>query len=172
MSQHRKESDAFSATSGSTRLGRAPSAASSLAKPVGGYSKPPLVAAGSYSEPAPPPYSGTGASGVGAKRAPPPPPAPKPRPGATQAQWVTALYDYAATAEGDLSFSAGDKIELVKKTESAEDWWTGKLAGQEGIFPGRSLLLWSFSNHLSDNFHMQEITSNCDACDCARRLAS
>lgn len=39
-------------------------------------------------------------------------------------------------AEGDLSFSAGDRIEIVERTDSAEDWWTGRLNGKQGIFPG------------------------------------
>lgn len=39
-------------------------------------------------------------------------------------------------AEGDLSFGVGDRIELVQRTESTEDWWTGRLNGQEGVFPG------------------------------------
>lgn len=54
---------------------------------------------------------------------------------------MTALYDFVAQAEGDLSFSAGDRIELIKRTDSEEDWWTGKLAGVEGVFPGKSLSL-------------------------------
>lgn len=57
---------------------------------------------------------------------------PKPR---QTAQYVTALYDFTAQAAGDLSFRAGDQIELVKKTESTEDWWTGRVNGQEGAFP-------------------------------------
>jgi len=43
-------------------------------------------------------------------------------------------------ADGDLSFNAGDKIELVRRSDSAEDWWTGKLNGVEGVFPGVSYL--------------------------------
>ena len=39
-------------------------------------------------------------------------------------------------ADGDLSFKTGDRIEIVKKTESQEDWWTGRLDGVEGVFPG------------------------------------
>lgn len=39
-------------------------------------------------------------------------------------------------ADGDLSFKVGDRIEIVKKTESQEDWWTGRLNGMEGVFPG------------------------------------
>ncbi|WFD20662.1 BAR adaptor protein Hob1 [Malassezia caprae] len=60
------------------------------------------------------------------------PPAPTP----AAADYVIALYDYAATADGDLSFQAGDKIEVLKRTASAEDWWTGRLNGIEGVFPG------------------------------------
>jgi amphiphysin len=51
---------------------------------------------------------------------------------------VVALYDFAAQADGDLSFSAGDRIEIVEKTASAEDWWTGKLNGVQGVFPGEN----------------------------------
>lgn len=39
-------------------------------------------------------------------------------------------------ADGDLSFKTNDRIEIVKKTESQEDWWTGRLNGAEGVFPG------------------------------------
>ena len=49
---------------------------------------------------------------------------------------MTALYDFDAQAEGDLSFKAGDRIEVVERTENAEDWWTGRLNGQQGVFPG------------------------------------
>ena len=86
----------------------------------------------------PPAYSAGGATSAaaGAKRPPPPPPM-KPKPGAAAAvQHVVALYDYTATADGDLSFNAGDRIEVVERTASAEDWWTGKVNGQQGVFPG------------------------------------
>lgn len=63
----------------------------------------------------------------------PPPPPPSSTPPTT---FVTALYDFVAQAEGDLSFSAGDRIELIKRSDSEEDWWTGKLNGVQGIFPG------------------------------------
>lgn len=58
------------------------------------------------------------------------------KPSALAADYVVALYDYAATAEGDLSFRAGDRIEVIKRTPSTEDWWTGRLHGIEGVFPG------------------------------------
>jgi len=71
------------------------------------------------------------------KKAPPPPPL-KPKPSAKPAAvFCTALYDFEAQAEGDLSFRIGDRIELVERTDSQEDWWTGRLNGAQGVFPGK-----------------------------------
>jgi amphiphysin len=50
--------------------------------------------------------------------------------------YVVALYDFAAQADGDLDFKVGDRIEVVERSESAEDWWTGRLNGRTGVFPG------------------------------------
>ena len=47
-----------------------------------------------------------------------------------------ALYDFDAQADGDLDFKAGDRIEIVEKSDSTEDWWTGRLNGKQGVFPG------------------------------------
>jgi len=89
---------------------------------------------------APPPYSAgtTAASSVVTKRPPPPVPAskPKPKPAEPPKKYVVALYDFAAQADGDLEFKAGDRIELVERTGSVEDWWTGKINGRQGVFPG------------------------------------
>ncbi|KAG9229560.1 BAR domain-containing protein [Amylocarpus encephaloides] len=73
-----------------------------------------------------------------AKGAAPPPPKPKPSrfSGAPAAETVTALYDYEAQAEGDLSFSTGDVIEIVTKTNNENEWWVGKIKGKQGQFPG------------------------------------
>ncbi|KAH9486711.1 Protein hob1 [Psilocybe cubensis] len=94
----------------------------------------------SFQAAAPPPYtpsSSAGASAAATKRAPPPPPPLKPKPkAAPEVKYVVALYDFTAQADGDLSFNAGDRIELVEKAESAEDWWTGRLNGVQGVFPG------------------------------------
>ncbi|KAF6766480.1 hypothetical protein DFP72DRAFT_20932 [Ephemerocybe angulata] len=46
-----------------------------------------------------------------------------------------ALYNFQAAESGDLSFSKGDVITITKKSNSTDDWWTGKLNGREGIFP-------------------------------------
>ncbi len=48
----------------------------------------------------------------------------------------TTITDAPSQAEGDLSFRAGDRIELIERTENPDDWWTGRLNGQQGIFPG------------------------------------
>ncbi|KAF0525188.1 BAR-domain-containing protein [Gigaspora margarita] len=77
----------------------------------------------------PPAYTPTP---VRAQPPPPPPVSRKPKP----VRYVVALYDYDATADGDLSFRKDDKIELIKRTPDANDWWTGKLNGVTGVFPG------------------------------------
>jgi len=67
--------------------------------------------------------------------------------------YVVAMYDFTAQvrsarcwqipvltgrqAEGDLDFRTGDQIEIVSRTDSQEDWWTGKLDGRQGVFPGK-----------------------------------
>uniref|UniRef100_A0A3B3CCQ4 SH3 domain-containing YSC84-like protein 1 n=1 Tax=Oryzias melastigma TaxID=30732 RepID=A0A3B3CCQ4_ORYME len=49
---------------------------------------------------------------------------------------VTAMHQFTAVNPGDLSFSPGDKITVITRTESQYDWWEGKLAdGRVGIFP-------------------------------------
>ncbi|KAI9761250.1 MAG: hypothetical protein M4579_001170 [Chaenotheca gracillima] len=87
----------------------------------------------------------TGSSwGAAAKAKGAAPPAPKPKPSrlsgaptvAPAAEMATALYDYEAQAEGDLSFSAGDPIELIQRGASENEWWTGRCNGKEGSFPG------------------------------------
>lgn len=74
-----------------------------------------------------------------AKGAAPPPPKPKPSrfSGAPAAETATALYDYEAQAEGDLSFSTGDTIDIVTRSSNENEWWVGKVKGKQGQFPGR-----------------------------------
>lgn len=127
--------------------GRAGSTTSSLKSPT----SPRLLTAGEDAESPPPPYetngalgrsASTGASwGVAAKsKAAPPPPKPKPGrlSGAPVVETVTALYDYEAQADGDLSFSAGDTIDVVTRTENSNEWWVGKIGMRQGQFPGMS----------------------------------
>ncbi|KAL1297423.1 hypothetical protein AAFC00_004954 [Neodothiora populina] len=103
----------------------------------------------SYDNP-PPPYTAPSvispqnsglAAAAKAKAAPPPPKKPSRFSGVPQAETVTALYDYEAQAEGDLSFSAGDVIEIIQRTSNDNEWWTGKIAGRSGQFPGNYVKL-------------------------------
>jgi len=139
------------AQSGQTSLGRqgttssSPSSSSLKAQPRSissgsNYKKPVPPPQNNSIERAPPPYSpsiNAGASAAPHKRPPPPPPMKsKPVLNAPQIKYVVALYDFAAQTDGDLSFNTGDRIELVEKTQSSEDWWTGRLNGVKGVFPG------------------------------------
>ncbi|KAK4164847.1 BAR domain-containing protein [Cladorrhinum sp. PSN259] len=83
------------------------------------------------------------AAAAKAKAKPPPPPKPKPKAFqmGPKVETVTALYPYAAQAEGDLSFEAGDMIEIVTRTQNDNEWWTGRLRGREGQFPGNYVQL-------------------------------
>lgn len=46
-----------------------------------------------------------------------------------------ALFTFDADQDGDLGFKKGEIITILKKTEKAEDWWTGKIGNRTGIFP-------------------------------------
>lgn len=107
------------------------------------YSAPPASSHGSTSqrgdyfsrERQPSSTATTPGSGLGtiAKKKPPPPP-PRPSPG-IQATYVTALYDFGGQGQGDLAFREGDRIRVIKKTDSTDDWWQGELRGVKGSFP-------------------------------------
>ncbi|KAF1349412.1 reduced viability upon starvation protein [Lizonia empirigonia] len=109
---------------------------------------------------APPPYSPGGTAGAAlavkspplsqgpwnstakAKGAAPPPPKPKPSrlSGLPAPETCTALFDFEAQSEGDLSFLAGDAIEIITRTQSENEWWTGRVRGRQGQFPGMLLI--------------------------------
>ncbi|KAH7104543.1 BAR-domain-containing protein [Auriculariales sp. MPI-PUGE-AT-0066] len=154
MQQHRQNSG-LTVESG-PGVSRASSNASSIsrgntsASTTSGYKKapppPPSSKPGGFTPrstapapAAPPPYTPPAASvsamAAATKRAPPPPPGPKPS-AKPPINYVVALYDFDAQADGDLSFKTGDQIELLEKTGSSEDWWTGRVNGKKGVFPG------------------------------------
>lgn len=78
--------------------------------------------------------TGSMASSIAAKKKPPPPP-PKKRIPSEQFEYVTALYAFDGQGDGDLSFREGERIKIIKKTASANDWWEGELRGVRGSFP-------------------------------------
>ena len=47
-----------------------------------------------------------------------------------------AKFTLNADQPGDLGFKKGDIVTIVKRTESENDWWTGRIGEWEGIFPG------------------------------------
>jgi hypothetical protein len=46
-----------------------------------------------------------------------------------------AKFTFDGEQDGDLSFKKGDIITIIKRTENATDWWTGRIGSREGIFP-------------------------------------
>ncbi|KAI9262716.1 hypothetical protein BY458DRAFT_515180 [Sporodiniella umbellata] len=46
-----------------------------------------------------------------------------------------ALFDFRGEQQGDLAFRKGDVISIIKRTNTQNDWWTGKVDGRQGIFP-------------------------------------
>jgi hypothetical protein len=67
------------------------------------------------------------------------PSAPKPVFGAKKANLgpdqAIAKFTFEADQPGDLAFKKGDVITILKRTNNATDWWTGKIGDREGIFP-------------------------------------
>ncbi|KAJ5637197.1 hypothetical protein N7490_007076 [Penicillium lividum] len=76
------------------------------------------------------------ASLAGKKKRPPPPPPAKPaKPPRPTTTFMTAMYDFGGQGPDDLAFREGDRIKLVRKTDSTDDWWEGDLNGVQGFFP-------------------------------------
>lgn len=48
-------------------------------------------------------------------------------------RYVTALFDFTASGDDELSFHAGDRLLVEKEDDSG--WWFGQLNGKSGIFP-------------------------------------
>lgn len=68
------------------------------------------------------------------------PTAPKPvfgaqRTGTLGPNQAVAKFTFDAEAAGDLGFKKGEIITIVKRTENATDWWTGRVGTREGVFP-------------------------------------
>ena len=148
----------FKTTGGKKPIGPRYGAGSKLALEGKSSYPPSRRSTHDFSETPPPPYqaaltgTGVGSSLIGranstgsswgaaakAKGAAPPPPKPKPSrlSAIPTPDTATALYDYEAQAEGDLSFITGDVIEIIQKGATENEWWTGKVHGRQGQFPG------------------------------------
>ncbi|KAL3421787.1 SH3 domain-containing protein [Phlyctema vagabunda] len=79
--------------------------------------------------------TGTRSNGAGPGR----PAAAKPifqsKTGSLRENQAVALFTFDADQPGDLGFKKGDVITVTKKTDSANDWWTGIIGTRTGIFP-------------------------------------
>ncbi|ODQ77611.1 hypothetical protein BABINDRAFT_163338 [Babjeviella inositovora NRRL Y-12698] len=64
-----------------------------------------------------------------------PSPVERASPAARTRDMAVAMYTFDGEQPGDLPFIKGDTIEIVKKSNSQDDWWTGRANGKEGIFP-------------------------------------
>ncbi|CAI5756495.1 unnamed protein product [Candida verbasci] len=53
----------------------------------------------------------------------------------TNSNQAIALYTFKGEQNGDLPFKKGDVIDILKKSETVDDWWTGRNNGVTGIFP-------------------------------------
>ncbi|KAF2270420.1 hypothetical protein CC78DRAFT_506958 [Lojkania enalia] len=67
------------------------------------------------------------------------PPAAPPQPAGGAGPTATALYDYEAAEDNELSFPEGGKITGVEFPD--EDWWLGSYNGQSGLFPANYVQL-------------------------------
>ncbi|KAI1771648.1 hypothetical protein F4818DRAFT_444976 [Hypoxylon cercidicola] len=72
---------------------------------------------------------------MGVKKKPPPPPPKKKISSNQPAEYVIAQYPFSGQGADDLSFREGDRIKIVKKTGTDQDWWVGELDGVKGSFP-------------------------------------
>lgn len=124
--------------------------ASSSSPPPPAYS---TAAPTAYAPPQPAAQPKAPAASGGFSRAPVPPPT-------SGGDYVIALYDFDAQAEGDLSFRKDDKIEVVQRSQDENDWWTGRLRGQTGIFPGNSCQTRDYFSFFFINTRINAITGN------------
>ena len=88
-----------------------------------------------HSSPAPPSYYSPAPPQVFQEKQAPPPPPPAPRRPAPPSREpvARALYAFKGDQPGDLSFQEGQIITIIEKTDSQDDWWTGKIGKEQGL---------------------------------------
>ncbi|RKP23591.1 hypothetical protein SYNPS1DRAFT_18348 [Syncephalis pseudoplumigaleata] len=100
---------------------------------AGRLSGGPYPESGAASTPMAAPNSAAAAAGTGASVPLPPRIVHSP----ANEQYVVAIYPFSGEASGDLGFKVGDRIQVINRTDNTNDWWTGRLNGKTGIFPGK-----------------------------------
>ena len=55
--------------------------------------------------------------------------------------YCKALYDFHGDMPCDLYFKKGQRIAIVTRTETQDDWWEGTVNGKTGIFPANYVSL-------------------------------
>lgn len=64
--------------------------------------------------------------------------------GDSKSRLWTAIYDYEASGEDELSLHRGEQVEVLSKDSKIsgdEGWWTGKILDKVGIFPSNFVTL-------------------------------
>lgn len=82
---------------------------------------------------------------------PPQPPAPEPE--RSQGQFFVALFDYQARTAEDLSFRAGDKLQVLDK--SHEGWWLARHLEKRADSAGQQLQGYIPSNYVAEDRSLQ-----------------
>lgn len=77
-------------------------------------------------------------------------PAEAPRP---QGSYFVALFDYQARTAEDLSFHAGDKLQVLDT--SHEGWWFARHLGNKGAHSGQQLEGYIPSNYVAEDRSLQ-----------------
>ncbi|KAJ6260706.1 Acetylcholinesterase [Drechslerella dactyloides] len=98
-----------------------------------GIAAPTLYGNGSLQNRASSASLATAAAAAAKKKPPPPVPKPKPKLPKPRETYVVALYKFEPQNEGDLSLNEGDRVKIVQKSESMDDWWEGEVVQSNGL---------------------------------------
>jgi len=129
---------AFSQHRLSTPSGPSSSGPGGMTNKLGGVDTSSLknALAGRTSQAGPPPaYNKSSASAPPpvARRGPPQPEPEEEEEQEPQGGWADVLYDYVSDEPGDLNIRENQQILVTEK--NSDDWWTGEVDGQSGLFP-------------------------------------
>jgi hypothetical protein len=59
-----------------------------------------------------------------------------------------AIYAFEGQQDGDLSFQEGEIITIIQKSDSQDDWWTGKIGNRQGVVSTMRLFTFIIVNDL------------------------